>query len=232
MITGRLAEVVEQIKKHEGTGTPMPAYTCHKEVWALKIKEIVSVGLDHTSLLGGWETEDFGAVIVPEGMFGPFTVSRDWLEKHQPKVGGYFVSYLDGYTSFSPGKAFEEGYSPREDVRIKARIGEEGTEQFTVETRVNGDLIRNQPIHDPFIRSRVTHTWNRWHCFLGLFNSARRQVVVQVQVDGSEGANRAIMTMDPVALQEDTKQILLARADRRSSGSMTSVFGETLQSKP
>ncbi len=35
----------------------------------------------------------------------------DYMRKHQPKIGGYFVVYKDGYKSFSPAEAFEEGYT-------------------------------------------------------------------------------------------------------------------------
>lgn len=38
------------------------------------------------------------------------TVSEDYVKKHQPKVGGYYVRYEDGYESFSPAEAFEGGY--------------------------------------------------------------------------------------------------------------------------
>jgi hypothetical protein len=31
--------------------------------------------------------------------------------KHSPEAGGYYVQYKDGYTSFSPAEAFEEGYT-------------------------------------------------------------------------------------------------------------------------
>jgi hypothetical protein len=31
--------------------------------------------------------------------------------KHAPQVGGYYVRYPDGYESWSPAKAFEEGYT-------------------------------------------------------------------------------------------------------------------------
>lgn len=33
------------------------------------------------------------------------------MAKHKPVAGGYFVVYEDGYESFSPAKAFEEGYT-------------------------------------------------------------------------------------------------------------------------
>ena len=38
-------------------------------------------------------------------------VSGDYLGKHTPQLGGYYVVYDDGYSSFSPAKAFEEGYT-------------------------------------------------------------------------------------------------------------------------
>jgi hypothetical protein len=37
-------------------------------------------------------------------------VTVDYLIKHQPKVGGYYVEYEDGYASWSPAEAFESGY--------------------------------------------------------------------------------------------------------------------------
>jgi len=42
-------------------------------------------------------------------------VSDEWITKHAPEppldfIGGYFVEYEDGYQSWSPEKAFEEGY--------------------------------------------------------------------------------------------------------------------------
>ena len=32
-------------------------------------------------------------------------------EPETPRVGGYYVVYADGYKSFSPATAFEEGYT-------------------------------------------------------------------------------------------------------------------------
>lgn len=43
--------------------------------------------------------------------FPSFVVSAEYLAKHKPVVGGYFVVYVDGYESFSPATAFEEGYT-------------------------------------------------------------------------------------------------------------------------
>lgn len=80
----------------------MPRYKCHKEVWALKIKEIRRVPSGNATITH---------TIVPadEG-YAPFEVSLDYIDKHNPQAGGYYVVYGDGYVSFSPGKAFEEGY--------------------------------------------------------------------------------------------------------------------------
>lgn len=50
-------------------------------------------------------------MIVPEQGYSPFEVSREYLDKHQPEAGGYYVRYADGYESFSPASAFEKGYT-------------------------------------------------------------------------------------------------------------------------
>ena len=78
----------------------MPRYRSHKEVWALKIK---SVELDSVT--------DGSATITPEeDGYAPFRVDHEYVRKHNPKAGGYYVVYADGYKSWSPAAAFEEGY--------------------------------------------------------------------------------------------------------------------------
>lgn len=77
----------------------LPRYKCHKEVCALKISGIQPV-------VGG------GVIITPaEPGYLPFTVEHPYAEKHKPEIGGYYVIYDDGYQSYSPAKAFEEGYT-------------------------------------------------------------------------------------------------------------------------
>lgn len=76
----------------------LPKYKCHKEVWALKIKDIKLSVVD--------------AMIIPEESgYVPFKVDFDYINKHKPQVGGYYVVYKDGYKSFSPAEAFEDGYT-------------------------------------------------------------------------------------------------------------------------
>ena len=86
----------------------MPKYNCHKQVWALKI-----AGIERDSEKAKAENRetDGSAMIIPEeDGFAPFKVDANYLRKHSPEVGGYFVVYKDGYKSYSPAQAFEEGY--------------------------------------------------------------------------------------------------------------------------
>jgi len=87
----------------------MPRYQSHKKVWALKIAKIVT----DLELAQKEDREtDGSATITPaEEGYGPFKVDGDYMRKHQPTVGGYYVVYEDGYKSFSPAEAFESGYT-------------------------------------------------------------------------------------------------------------------------
>ncbi len=87
----------------------MPKYKCHKEVWALKI---ASIELDRDRAQAENRETDGSATITPadEG-YAPFRVPHEYVHKHKPEAGGYYVVYADGYKSFSPAKAFEDGYT-------------------------------------------------------------------------------------------------------------------------
>ena len=99
------------------TAAEMPRYQCHKQVWALKIASVqahVKSPVVYDDGRGGIEVrgEDTGGTIVPaEDGYAPFSVSAEYMRKHNPQPGGYYVVYDDGYASWSPAEAFESGYT-------------------------------------------------------------------------------------------------------------------------
>ena len=87
----------------------MPKYKCHKEVHALKIAKIE---FDYDKATEENRETDGSAIIYPaESGYAPFKVNHAYVSKHNPEAGGYYVVYKDGYKSFSPAGAFEEGYT-------------------------------------------------------------------------------------------------------------------------
>lgn len=97
----------------------MPKYRCHKEVWALKIRTVVvhdpsGTGREIDGVpVDGPMVRFAGGFIFPEdSRYGLIDFDAEYFKKHNPQPGGYYVVYEDGYKSFSPAAAFEEGYSP------------------------------------------------------------------------------------------------------------------------
>lgn len=80
----------------------LPEYICHKHVHAGKILSITATGLAGGSYVLGFDGSNQ-------------RVTHEWNTRHKPEVGGYYVIYGIGtpeqYTSYSPAKAFEEGYT-------------------------------------------------------------------------------------------------------------------------
>lgn len=98
-----------RIRSLDGPSAELPRYRCHKEVWALKIK---SIDFDSYNARQENHETDGSAVLIPEdATYGPVAVDWAYVRKHDPKPGGYYVVYKDGYKSFSPADAFEEGYT-------------------------------------------------------------------------------------------------------------------------
>jgi len=87
----------------------LPIYQSHKKVQAVKIKEIVYD--KEVARKEGRQSNDSALIIPEEEGIDPIQVNHEYLEKHKPQVGGYFVRYNDGYESWSPSGAFEEGYT-------------------------------------------------------------------------------------------------------------------------
>jgi len=82
-----------------GVSCEMPRYRCHKEVHALKIEKVVRMN------------DESGVLYPMDKRYGDFEVDTAYMQKHDPRAGGYYVVYADGYTSFSPAEAFEDGYT-------------------------------------------------------------------------------------------------------------------------
>ena len=89
-------------------GQALPRYRCTKEVRALKIHKIVFDA--ELAQREGRGTDGTATIYPTEKGYAPFVVTREWVERHQPKAGGVYVVYKDGYASFSPALAFDEGY--------------------------------------------------------------------------------------------------------------------------
>lgn len=84
-------------------GIQLPCWRCHKVVGAAKITGIGTT----ESARGGHKVY----WLHLEGVDQPIEMPSEWMKWHRPKVGGYLVAYPDGYQSYSPAKAFEEGYT-------------------------------------------------------------------------------------------------------------------------
>lgn len=80
----------------------LPRYKCHKEVKAARIKKVYRKSTLNSPRL---------IVILSDGGEWPVPVSTDYMAKHKPYEGGYYVEYEDGYASFSPPEPFESGYT-------------------------------------------------------------------------------------------------------------------------
>jgi hypothetical protein len=81
----------------------MPSYTCHKKVRAA---EIISVG--HQTI-----SSAPGEIVRPVTLAGNITInlSNEMFTRYMPESGDFLVVYEDGYKSFSPRKAFLDGYT-------------------------------------------------------------------------------------------------------------------------
>src|SRR6266403_3952512 len=78
----------------------MPRYVSHKKVWALEI-----VSADRLTCKVSFAEKGYAAVTLPAEMWA----------RYQPVAGDFYVVYADGYKSFSPRKAFQEGYASLEN---------------------------------------------------------------------------------------------------------------------
>lgn len=88
-----------------GASAEMPRYISHKRVWALEIDTVgeapnptTNAPLPPRKLT--FRDKGYAAMMAPDEMFS----------RYVPVPGDFYVVYADGYKSFSPRKAFLEGY--------------------------------------------------------------------------------------------------------------------------
>lgn len=135
----------------------IPEFKCHKKVKAFKILSISPNPLDFGSALYGCLNAKSIAVFP----------SEQYMAKHKPVQGGYYVLYEDGYESYSPTKAFEEGYSLMSN---KAVSGE--SEELLQYCAVCGrELIREARTNEYFHRDPVLRQFGTSHTFCYPFHS-------------------------------------------------------------
>ena len=81
---------------NEAAAMEMPRYQSHKKVWALEIATADPVLCRLT--------------FVDKG-YAAIKTNADMWSRYKPVAGDFYVQYEDGYHSFSPRKAFLEGYT-------------------------------------------------------------------------------------------------------------------------
>ncbi|WP_339898267.1 hypothetical protein [uncultured Gilvimarinus sp.] len=149
----------------------LPQYKCHKVVKAAKIWNIFEA--DHVLNL-----------VWGDGLVGCHQpVTPEWMEKHKPEEGGYFVIYEDGYTSYSPAEAFEAGHSryAGEDVSAVDRAanalrhGETVTEEMV-------ELAYEEIMEEPLAEIKIRRLLNDHKV-----NPANDQLDVMVLDDPGHG---------------------------------------------
>ena len=101
-VATRTADVVDVSKTSWISPAGLPRYKCHKTVTAFQIASAEALSNGRVQLVGG----DTAHSII---------VDAAYVDKHHPRVGGYYVRYHDGYESWSSAKAFEAGYTLETD---------------------------------------------------------------------------------------------------------------------
>lgn len=97
--------------------TKLPQWKCHKLVRAAAIEkiEMTVVALDEVITLHLAGTTETWSARSDHAIFS----------RYKPQLGDYLVVYEDGYTSLSPAKAFEEGYTR---IEVHTQLNDGGFE--------------------------------------------------------------------------------------------------------
>ncbi len=92
-----MTQVLDGAREQGGDLEFLNLFKSHKEFKGGKITAIVR------------DADDKRFLVFGENGGGRWMVTDDWFEKHKPERGGYLVLYRDGYISYSPAEAFEDG---------------------------------------------------------------------------------------------------------------------------
>lgn len=109
----------------------MKKFKCHKEVEADKIISIDTNSAKENTILHFAYSESV-------------VVRNDWLYNAcngNSSIGGYFVRYSDGYISWSPAEAFEEGYTEISDKLTTAEHTEAHGDEIKTYNRLTDSQI-------------------------------------------------------------------------------------------
>lgn len=171
----------------------LPQWRCHKVVSAGKI-----------SLMA--RDEPNGKLMVhaePSNM--PFAVPLDFLYRHNPTIGGYFVVYEDGYISYSPAAPFEAGYHPLEGEPDAKMLQEAGKYAASADWALNADETPAQP--------PLSFKWRK------------RPVVIEAfQWNGEHG--REMVGLFPEWLVEAAKSELVKYLPMEEAAEITTLEGK------
>ena len=101
-----------------GASLEVPRYRSHKQVWALEIATVNGHKLTF---------RDAG--------YAPIMCDAPMFSRYTPVAGDFYVVYDDGYKSFSPAKAFREGYTRIDKAAEARRAFDEAAEHPAAEQR-------------------------------------------------------------------------------------------------
>jgi hypothetical protein len=132
-------------------------------------------------------------------------VDHDWVLKHKPDVGGYIVVYPDGYTSYSPAAAFEEGYTPF------THDGALPVSGYKPQTEENVALVNGFKADEERILRKLDALANRGASSLVEDIDYRWIAIGRTSIEqGFMAINRAVFQPGRVKLPEDTVPFVAA----------------------
>jgi hypothetical protein len=103
---------------------------------------------------------------------------------------------------------------PNREHRQRSTLGVGGTQQFTVTYKLDGKIVEETRLHDPFVTATMGVRLSWWKCLLGVFRGGSPVSEVQISVRGTKAAQRRILALDPVEMQRENEWEAEQRAER------------------